>query len=89
MTDREVEPLNKSGIESSRETESLQSGFEGRACSQAHHVRDPNQLAPLVAFLHLALDQARFHLPPASMPSSATSLEPVSKMGGQRIKVQV
>ena len=81
LTDRQIQPFDKSGIESPRETQFLQSGLESSLCSKAHHVRHTNQLAPLVAFLHLAVDQARRHLPPAPMPSSVTSLEPLSKMG--------
>jgi len=49
--------------------------------SKAHHVSHPQQLATPGAFFHLAVDQALRHLPLASMPSSATSLEPVSNMG--------
>src|SRR5215831_17249770 len=52
-------------------------------------MRDPNQLAPSVAFLHLAVDQPRRHLPLASMSSLAISLEPVSKMGCESIEIQI
>ncbi len=52
-------------------------------------MRDPNQLAPSVAFLHLAVDQPRRHLPLASMPSLAINLEPVSKMGCESIEIQI
>jgi hypothetical protein len=48
-----------------------------------------NQLAPPVAFFHLAIDQALRHQPLASMPSLAISLEPVSKMGGESIEIQI
>src|SRR5215467_1613036 len=58
-------------------------------CPQSHYVRDPHQLAPLVSFLHLTIDQARRHLPLASLPSFATHLEPLSKMSRQRIKVKI
>jgi hypothetical protein len=52
-------------------------------------MRHTNQLTPSVAFLHLAVDQPRRHLPLASMPSLAISLEPVSKMGGESIEIQI
>ncbi len=89
LTNRQIQPFDKSGIESSREILFLQSGIESSVCSKAHHVRHTNQLAPLVAFLHLTVDQASHHLPLASMLPSATRLDPVSKMGRQSIKVQV
>jgi hypothetical protein len=47
-------------------------------------MRHPHQLAPLVAFLHLAIDQSFCHLPPEYVPPEARHLEPVSKMGRQR-----
>jgi hypothetical protein len=89
MTNGEIQPLNVSGVEPSCETQSLQGSGERSACSKTHHRHDPNQLAPLVAFLHLAVDQARRHLPLTHFTPSATHLEPVSKMGSQGIKVQV
>jgi hypothetical protein len=58
-------------------------------CPQAHDMRHTNQLAPSVAFLHLAVDQPRRHLPLASMLSLAISLEPVSKMGGESTEIQI
>jgi hypothetical protein len=50
---------------------------------------DPCQLAPSVAFFHLAVDQPRRHLPLKHSPPSTTSYEPVSKMGGEGIEIQV
>jgi hypothetical protein len=63
MSDGQWSPLNKSCIESSREASSLEGGFESGLCSKVHHVRDPYQLAPPVAFLHLTVDQPRCYLP--------------------------
>ena len=48
-----------------------------------------HELASLVAFLHLAIDQFFCHLPPEDFPPKARHLELVSKMGGERIKVQI
>ncbi len=52
-------------------------------------MRDPHQLAPSVAFLHLAVDQASRHLPLAYFPLSPTHLKPLSKMGRESIKVHI
>ncbi len=67
----------------------MQCVLESGLCPQAHHRRDPHQLAPPVAFLHLAIDQARSYLPLACFAPLVTHLEPLSKVGRQRIKVQV
>ncbi len=64
-------------------------GLESGACSKAHHMRHPNQLAPLGAFFHLAGNQFRSSLPLKSFPASATHLNPVSNMSCQRREVQV
>ncbi len=89
LTDGQIHPFNKSGVESSRETQSLQGGLESFACSKAHYRCNSHQLAPPVTFLHLAVDQARRHLPLAHVPPSATHLKPVPEMGRQSIEVQV
>src|SRR5215471_8012684 len=86
VTDAQIHPLDERGVESSRETQSLQGCFEFYLCPQAHHVRDANQLALPIGFLHLAVDQLRCHLPLTPFP---THLEPLSKMGCQGIKVHV
>ena len=62
---------------------------ESGICSKAHDMRHPHQLAPLVAFLHLAMDQSFCHLPPEYFPPSAGHLEPVSKMGRQRREIEI
>ena len=41
------------------------------------------------AFFHLAVDQARRHLPSAYMPPAATHLEPMAEVSRQRIEVEV
>ncbi len=89
MTDGQIDPLDKSSVQPSREAHPLQGDREICLCSQAHHVRDANQLAPAVAFLHLAIDQARRHLPPTCYPPSTTFCEPLAKMGREGIKVHV
>lgn len=89
MSDRQIDPLDKSGVQSSRETQSLQAGFESGLCSKAHHLCDSNQLAPSVAFLHLAVDQARCHLPLSCFPPLMTRLEPLAKMSRQRREIQI
>src|SRR5215469_17422603 len=89
MTHREIHPFNKSSIESSCQTQSLQGGLQSGACSKAHHVRHTNQLAPLVAFLHLAVDQARCHLPLAHFPPSPLHLPPLTKVSRERIEVEI
>ena len=52
--------------------------LESSASPKAHHVRDANELAPAVAFLHLPVDQLRCHLP---LTPSQTHLKPLAKMG--------
>ena len=89
MADRQIHPLDKSGIQPSREAHPLQGGLESGLCPQTHHVCDPNQLAPPVAFFHLAVDQTSRHLPLTQVPASTAHLEPVSKMGRQRVEVEI
>ncbi len=89
MTDCQIHPLNKSRVQSPSEAHLLQSDLESGICSKAHDVPHPHQLAPLVAFLHLAIDQSFCHLPPEYFPPSASHPEPVSKMGRERIEVQI
>ena len=89
MTDAQIHSLDKSGVQPSREAHPLQGEREICLCPKPHHVRDANQLAPLVAFFHLAVDQALRHLPLACFPPSTTSCEPLSKMGREGIEVQI
>ena len=89
MTHRQIHPLDESGVQPARQAQSLQGDLKSCLCSQAHHVRNPHYLAPPVAFLHLAVDQASCHLPLAHVPPSTTSCEPVSKMSRQSREVQV
>jgi hypothetical protein len=62
---------------------------ESGLCPKAHHRCDPNQLAPPVAFFHLAVDQTHRHLPLASMLPSLNHLKPLAKMGCEGIKVHL
>ena len=89
MTDRQIQTLDKSGIQSPREAHPLQGGREICLCPQAHHLRDPRQLTPPIAFFHLAVDQTRRHLPSMCFPPSLNHLKPLAEMGRQSIKVQV
>ena len=89
MTDSQIHPFDKGRVEPSREAQSLSDDGESILGSQAHHVRHSQELAPLVAFLHLAIDQFFCHLPPEYFPPSASHVEPVSKMGRERIEVQI
>ena len=52
-------------------------------------MRDADQLASSVAFLHLTVDQAWLHLPPAHVPSSTTQCKPLAKVGGEGIEVEI
>src|SRR5579864_1727666 len=78
MTDGQIDPLDKSGVQASREAHTLQGEREICLCPQTHHVCDPQQLASAVAFLHQAVDQARRHLPLTYMPPSLNHLKPLS-----------
>ena len=89
MPDGQIHPLNESGIQPPREAQSLQGSFESVLCPQAHQVGHPNQLAPAVAFFHLAVDQPRCHLPPADIPPSTSLFSPCPKMGRQRIEIHI
>src|SRR5215469_6757675 len=89
VTDCQIYPLNESGVESSREAQSLQGGFESLLCSQAHHLGDPNQLAPSVAFFHLTVDQPTCHLPPTHGAPATSLFSPYPKMRRQSIEVHI
>ncbi len=89
MTDGQIHPLDESGIQPSRKAHPLQGGLESGFGPQAHHVRDPHQLAPPVAFLHLTIDQAGRHSPMEHFPPSTTFCKPVTKMGRQGVKVAI
>ena len=86
MTDREIRPCNKSGVESSRQAQSQQGDLESGLCPKAHHVRDAKQLTPPVVFVQLPVDQLRCHLP---LTPSPTHLKPLPKWAEKRIEVQV
>jgi hypothetical protein len=89
MSDGQWSPFNKSRVEPSRKAQTLSNDFENVLCSKTHYLRDPYQLTPAGAFLHLAIDQTCLHLPLASFPSKASHLEPLPKMGRQSIKVHI
>ena len=52
-------------------------------------MRDSYQLAPTVAFLDLAVDQARLHLPLANVASSTAQREPLAKVSCEGIEVEI
>ena len=85
----QIHPFDKSGIEPSRETHPLQAGLESSFGPQAHHLCNPNEPAPPIAFFHLTIDQARRHLPMEHDPPRTTSCEPASKMGREGIKIAI
>jgi len=89
MADRQIHPFNKSRVEPSRKAQSPQGSFEISLCPQAHHWHDSHQLAPPVAFFHLAVDQPRCYLPLAYFPPSPTHLKPLSKMGSESIEIHI
>ena len=89
VTDGQIHPFDKSGIQSSREAHPLQGDHKICLCPEAHHMRDPNQLALPITFFHLAVRQSRRHLPLEHVPPSTKSCEPLAKMGSQRVEVQV
>ena len=80
MADGQIHSLHTSGVQLSREAEVLQRDPESGLCPKAHHVRDPNQLAPAIAFFHLAVDQAGRHLPLAHVAPATTLMEPLAKV---------
>jgi hypothetical protein len=51
-----------------------------------HHA---NQLASLVALLHLTVEQAGLYLPPAHLAPSTTRHKPPAKVGRESIKVEI
>ncbi len=89
MSDGQVYSLNEGGVQPSRKAHLLQGEGEICLCSQAHHRRDSHQLAPPVAFFHLAIDQARRYLPLANMSPSLNPLKPLAEMGCEGIEVQI
>src|SRR5215471_18641702 len=86
-TQREIDPLDKGCVHSSRKAQSLQGLCEGGGCSQADHLSDSHQLAPLITFLDLAIEQACRHLP--LFPPAPSFLEPIAKMSGEGVEVRI
>lgn len=86
-TQREIDPLDTGRVHSSRKAQSLQGLCEGGGCSQADHLSDSHQLAPLIAFLG-AGQRARLS-PPATVSSAPSFLEPIPKMSGEGVEVRI
>jgi hypothetical protein len=89
MLDGQVDPFNEGGVQPSRQGQSLQGVLESGLCPQTHHVYDARQLAPPVAFFHLAVDQARSHLPSAYVAPSTSLFAPCPKMSRESIEVEI
>ncbi len=89
MSDGQIHPLNESGVQPPREAQSLEGDLESVFCPKAHHVRDAHELASRVTFFHLTIDQFRSYLPLIDFPAAATHLKPVSKMGRERIEIEI
>src|SRR5713101_7809363 len=89
MSDSQIRSLNKSGVQPSRESQSHQGHLESGLCPKAHHLRHTNQLAPSVAFLHLAIDQTCLYLPSTHISPSTSLFTPFPKMSCQCIEVHV
>ena len=89
MTDRQWSPFNTSGVQSPSEAHPRPRDLESGTCSKAHDVCHPHQLAPPIAFFHLAIDQARRHLPPEDFPTSTSHISPLPKMSREGIKVEI
>ena len=86
VSDRQIPAFNKSRVQPPRKTQSLSAGCESLLCAQTHHVRDFDELTPPVAFFHLAVDQARRHLPPEDFAPSTSHVAPLPKMSGEAHK---
>jgi hypothetical protein len=80
MADGQIHPLNQSRVQPPREAQSLEGDAEICLCAEPHQVRDVHQLAPPLAFFHLAGDQARRHLPLVHGVPWATHLEPLTEV---------
>jgi hypothetical protein len=63
--------------------------LESRASPKAHHVSNPHQLTPPIAFLHLTIEQLCRHLPLVYFPASTNHFKPLSKMSRQSIEVHI
>src|SRR5215470_14124399 len=64
MTDGQIHSLNKSRVQASGETHSLQGAFEICLGPKPHHVRHPNQLTPKVSIF--SPGRRSSSLPPAT-----------------------
>ena len=80
MADGQIHSLQTSGVQLSREAEVLQRDPESGLCPKAHHVRDPNQLAPPATLFHLAGDQTRRSPPSKGFGPTTPYVWPLSNM---------
>jgi hypothetical protein len=89
LSDSQIHPFEKSGVEPSSEAHPRPRDREICLCPEAHHVCNPQQLAPPVAFLYLTIYQLRRYLPLTYLPPSATSLKPVAEMGREGREIHI
>ena len=87
LAQRHIHALDKGSIQLGAQTQPAQGAAERLACPTTHQMRDPHQTPPLIAFLHLPVDQPGCEMPLAR-PSPDT-LDPLPKMGRQSIEVQI
>ena len=80
MADGQIHSLKTSGVQLSREAEVLQRDPESGLCPKAHHVRDPNQLAPAATLVHLAGDPTRRSPPSKGFGPTTPYVWPLSNM---------
>jgi len=85
-TDRQIDPLDKGRVHSAREAEPLQSSCEGEPCPQPDHLPDVNQFAPPRAFGDLSIEQTCCYLPLGLCPPPMIPLEPLPKVGCERVE---
>jgi len=79
--------LDKCGVQSPTQAQSLQCGLERRMRSAAQHMRHTHQTPAAIVLLDLAVKQSRSHLPLANPP--ADTPDPLPKMGRQPVEIVV
>jgi hypothetical protein len=80
MTNGQMHALTNSRVQPPSKASSLQRDPESLLCSQAHHAPDPHQLAPLVTFLRLTVDQTRRYRPSKGFAPTSHHFSPLTKV---------
>ncbi len=88
-SDRQVHPLDERRIHPAGPAQRLQRFFKGFPGSQPHHLLDLDQFASPMLLLHLTVEQACLHLPLRLPLPAPNGLDPLPKMGGQRVEIGV